>query len=170
MLALLAVAAATLSACTPAAEPEPTPTAAFASEAEAFAAAEETYRAYTAALNAVDVSDPATYEKLFALSSGNFEAADREAFSELYAENYSMTGESKVIKFGGIESKEPFEEVSALVCVDVSGSDVIDVSGASVVPPERVDIKAIHVTFRMLDDALLIDHAKRVESDECVVS
>ena len=50
LLIALAIAT-TVSACTPEPAPTPTPTG-FASEDEAFRAAEETYRAYVDALNA----------------------------------------------------------------------------------------------------------------------
>lgn len=167
MLALLAVAGATLSACAPTPEPSPTPTAAFASEQEAFAAAEETYRAYNDALNAVDIGDPSTHEAVFALASGDFEAADRKSFSELRAENYSMRGKTVLTKFDGIETETPFDEVVALVCLDVSDSDVIDESGRSVVSPDRPDLNAVRVTFRGSAGDLLIDHAERDENSAC---
>jgi hypothetical protein len=167
MLALLAFAASALSACTPAPEPTPTPTAAFASEEEAFAAAEETYRAYNDALNAVDTSDPSTFEPVFALSSGDFEAADRESFSELHAENYTLWGETRLILFEGIKTEEERAKITALVCLDVSESGVADETGASVVPPDRPDINAIRVIFLMSNGDLLIDRADREESSSC---
>ena len=46
----------------------------FASEEEAFAAAEETYRAYVDALNQVDLSDPETFEPVFAWTTGELNA------------------------------------------------------------------------------------------------
>ncbi|HOQ22628.1 MAG TPA: hypothetical protein PLN62_09415, partial [Microbacterium sp.] len=60
--ALLALALVT--GCAPEPAPTPTPTG-FASDDEAFAAAEATYRAYVDALNAVDLSDPATFEPVY---------------------------------------------------------------------------------------------------------
>jgi hypothetical protein len=59
--ATLALALALTTACAPDPAPTPSPTG-FASQEEAFAAAEATYRAYVDALNAVDLSDPATFE------------------------------------------------------------------------------------------------------------
>ncbi len=69
LLIALAIAT-TVSACTPEPAPTPTPTG-FASEDEAFRAAEETYRAYVDALNAVDLADPATFEPVFAWTTGD---------------------------------------------------------------------------------------------------
>lgn len=156
-----------LSACTPTPEPKPTKTALFASDEEAFKAAEETYRAYTEALNEVDTSDPKTFEPMFALTTGDFLAADKKTFSELHAEDLTMTGEVRVAKFSGMESAPPFEEVTATVCVDVSAADVVDASGVSQVAPDRPDVNALTVTFRTSDRQLLIDHAERTDAIKC---
>lgn len=171
MLALLALVATALSACTPTPEPTPTPTAAFASEEEAFAAAEEVYREYTNALNEIDTSNVETFEALYDLTSGNFEAADRKTFSQLQAENYTLWGETRVASFEGMNSEEPYVEVTAIVCVDVSDSGISDEAGQSVVPADRPDINALQVTFvRSQDGDLLIDHADREQGDSCASS
>ncbi|MET0860918.1 MAG: hypothetical protein ABW091_07810, partial [Microbacterium sp.] len=69
----LVLASAALSGCTPQPAPTPTPTG-FATEDEAFAAAEETYRAYVDALNQVDLSDPETFEPVYAWTTGEANA------------------------------------------------------------------------------------------------
>ncbi|MCB8044373.1 hypothetical protein JM654_09380 [Microbacterium oxydans] len=72
-----------LAGCTPSPAPTPTPTAVFASEEEAFAAAEETFTEYVLALNEIDTSDPTTFERLFELSSGECrESRSREFFGD----------------------------------------------------------------------------------------
>lgn len=164
-LGVLALAASALSGCTPA--PEPTPTAAFASEDEAFAAAEEVYRAYYDAFNSVDLSDPETFEPLFALSSGDFEAADKETLSELHAEELAFKGRMTVAKFEGLKSEPPYEVVIAVACVDVSQSDVVDAQGVSVASPTRPDMNPLRITFVSDGQLLLIDHAARDEEIAC---
>lgn len=156
-----------LAGCTPEPAPTPTPTAAFTSEEEAFAAAEEVYRAYVSASNNVHLDDPSTFEPLFALSSGDFETSDRETLSELHAENYTLVGTVAISRFKGVESAPPFDTVVALVCVDVSASDIIDGSGHSVVPTDRPDMNPLHVTFVASNGDFLIDHADREEEAEC---
>lgn len=163
--ALLMIAG--LSGCTPEPEPTPTPTAAFASEEEAFAAAEEVYRAYIDASNHVNVSDPETFEPLFDLASGDFEAADRKSLSELHAENYTLRGSVSMAHFDGVSSAYPYDVITATICVDVSKSDVVDSSGNSVVPTTRPDMNPLRVTFRQSDDSLLIDRADREEAAKC---
>lgn len=156
-----------LSGCAPTATPTPTPTAAFASEEEAFAAAEKTYRAYTDALNAVDLSNPETFEPVFDLTSGDFEAADRQTLSQLHAEDYEFTGQMAVVEFDGINSRPPFDEVEAAVCVDVSGSDVVDQSGTSVTPSDRPQLNPLRVTFIASNGRLLVDRADRDTEVAC---
>jgi hypothetical protein len=170
MLAVLALAAAALSACSPAPAPDPEPTTAFASEEEAFAAAEEVYRAYNDALNSVDLSNPETFEAPLAFSSGDFLAADRKSFSELHAEKYELRGATRVISFRGTDAQAPYEKVVALICVDVSDSDVVDSAGTSVISAERSDVNAVSVTFRLNASTLLIDHADRQEVSKCEAS
>ena len=156
-----------LAGCTPAPAPTPTPTAAFASEEEAFAAAEETYRTYNDAFNALVLDDPATFEALYDLSSGDFEAADRKNLSELRANNLALAGSMKLAYFEGIESEFPFERVRALVCIDVSEVDVVDASGHSVTEDNRPGMNPLLVTFVQSEGELRIDRADRDEEAAC---
>lgn len=166
--ALLTVAAALiLSGCAPGPAPTPTPTAAFASEEEAFAAAEETYRAYTDAINAVTPADPETFEVTYAFSSGGVQRADRENFSRMHAEGYEISGDAVVTRFSKLETGEPFEVVRAVICIDVSSVKVLDATGASAVAPDRPDIYEIEATFRWNGSRLLVDEVQRIEGDTC---
>src|SRR3546814_19121412 len=75
-LAVLALVGAAATGCVGTPEPrETTPTP--LRDAEAFAAAEETYRAYVDALNPVDLSDPATFEPVSPLTTRHLTSQDR---------------------------------------------------------------------------------------------
>ncbi|GAB2691918.1 hypothetical protein BKA24_002289 [Microbacterium marinum] len=131
------LAAFSLSACAPPA-PEPSPTATgFASEEEAFAAAEETYRAYVDALNDVDLADPQTFEPLFALTTGELNDLDRRTFSEMHAAGQSVSGETRILAINGLRSDG--NEVDIESCIDVSNVDVRDANGTSLVSADRPD-------------------------------
>ncbi len=158
-LAILVVAVALLVGCTPDPVPTPTPTAAFASEEEAFAAAEATYRAFTARLNDVDTTDPQTFEPLFELSSGEFEAADREAYANMHTNQVVVEGETKIISFVGTRSLEPFKVVDANVCLDVSEVHVTDSAGSSLVSPDRPSVYGLAITFVLERQHLTINSA-----------
>lgn len=166
-LGLLALTAALMVGCSPEPKPSTTPTAAFASEEEAFAAAEETYRAYNEALNQLDSTDPDSVEVLFQFTSGAFEADDRETFSMLQAEGLTLAGDSEVIFFEGATTQDHFSKAIALVCVDVSNVDVTNAAGESKVNPNRADINALDVTFVLDSGKMLIDSAIRVGDDAC---
>lgn len=142
LLALLA-----LTGCSPDAAPSPTPSPLFASEDEAFAAAEATYRELIALSNEVDTSDPRTFEPLFELSSGDFEASDRKAYSTMHADGISIAGDNKVISFAGLSSAPPYTTVEARACLDVSEVNVTDADGNSVVDPSRPDVYGLRLTF-----------------------
>ncbi len=88
----LAIVAGLATGCRP--EPAPSPTApVFSSEEEAFAAAEQTYRAYVDALNEVDLSDPATFEAVYAWTTGDANAQGSEDASvEMHADGWTVSG------------------------------------------------------------------------------
>lgn len=147
LLAVLTIGVSMLSGCAPAPESTPTPSPAFSSEEEAFAAAESTYREFTRRLNEVDTSDPATFEPLYELSTGDFEESDRRAYSAMHAEGIKVKGETRILSFRGTESSPPFESVRAVVCVDVSDVEVIDSNGVSRVAPDRPNQYVLSMTF-----------------------
>ena len=160
-----------LAGCAPTPEPTPTPTAAFASEEEAFAAAEETFSEYVRALNAVDASDPATFEELFDLSSGSVEKADRENFSAMHAEGKVIEGDTRVFSFSGVHSAAPFDKVTATLCLDVSQVAILNPDGSSAVSPNRPDVYGLEVTFVTSDSVgLLVDSATSEDDVQCPVS
>lgn len=153
--------------CSPAPEPEPTPTPAFASEEEAFAAAEETYRAYIDALNGVDISNPETFEPVFSRTTGEFQVGDRENLSQLHAAEVQMTGSNVMTGFVGLRSSPARDTVVGRVCVDVSDVELIDKSGASAVSPNRAPRYAIDATFTFDAGELLIESATQSEVQTC---
>ncbi|AZS40202.1 hypothetical protein CVS54_01526 [Microbacterium oxydans] len=157
-----------LAGCTPSPAPTPTPTAVFASEEEAFAAAEETYRAFTARLNEVDLANPTTFEPLFELSSGEFEAADRKAYSAMHADDFTLEGETKILSFEGTSAVEPFQTVSAKVCLDVSAVTVTDAAGVSRVDPGRPNVYGLDIVFVASSSSFFtIDSASVDEGAAC---
>lgn len=136
--------ALTAAACTtPAPEPTPTPTG-FATEAEAFAAAEATYRAYVDALNAVDLSDPATFEPVYELTTGEASAQERESLSEMHANGWVKSGPTVVVSVV-LQPPESASEVVLHACLDVSGVSVTNATGESVVANERPDQQSVGV-------------------------
>jgi len=144
----LALAASTLFGCSPGSSPTPSPTPAFASEEDAFAAAEETYRAYIDALNDVDLAVTSTFEPVFALLSDSAASSTRRTFSQFHAEGVRMTGTTSFDSFKGISATADAGDVSAILCLDVTSVDLLDKAGGSLVSPDRPDRQPIRVELR----------------------
>lgn len=133
-------------ACKP--EPTPTPTGpAFASEDEAFAAAEETYRAYVDALNQVDLSDPETFEAVYAWTTGEANAGEKKSLTTMAADGWSVSGATRVTSIDDLSFEAEANEIVLEVCTDVSSVNVLDQNANSVVSPDRPDKQAGVVTL-----------------------
>ncbi|HYJ48675.1 MAG TPA: hypothetical protein VEX12_02060, partial [Microbacterium sp.] len=143
----LAIVLGMATGCQP--EPEPSPTGpVFATEEEAFAAAEETYRAYVDALNQVDLSDPETFEAVYAWTTGDANAQARETFSEMHADKWTVSGASipTVVEpraGGGPE----LSEVEVAICLDVSAVQLLDATGQSVIDADRPDVQSMLISM-----------------------
>lgn len=149
LAAVAVVAGALATGCTGSPAPTPsTPTP--LSDDEAFAAAEATYRAYVDALNQVDLGDPETFEPVYALTTGDANAAARKSFTQMSADGWVVSGESKVV---GIKpATRDTEAASVDVCVDVSEVSLTGKDGSSQVSPDRPPIQALRVTVEVARD------------------
>lgn len=148
----------TLLGCAPEA-PLADPAPSFASDEEAFAAAEATYRAYVDALNDVDLSDPETFEGVYAWTTGEANAGAREEFSAMHADHLAVIGPT-VLSLAVPSTRQPSGGGVALdICLDVSGVSLVDETGKSVVDDDRRDVQSMWVEFSPSSDsgtALLI--------------
>ena len=151
-LALVALALAGIVAgCAPTPASTPTPTSGFASDAEAFAAAEETYRAYVDALNRVDLSDPETFEDVYAWTTGELNASDRHGLSGYHADGLRVTGESVIQVLEPRATTSNWTELAA--CLDVSSVEVVDAAGESLVDADRADVQTLTVRLVEADES-----------------
>ncbi|MGM7696486.1 hypothetical protein [Microbacterium sp. A84] len=165
-LALLALAAGTLCACAPEPVPTPTPTAAFATEEEAFAAAEEVYRAYITTFNKIDLQDPTTFEGLSEFTTGDYLSSERESLSQMHANGQIRGGEIIVVTFQGTEYSAA-GAVLTTTCNDVSGTTFTDENGNSLVPEDRPDRYALLLTFNLADSSLRLEKAVSTSDATC---
>ncbi len=152
-LALSLVALGMLSGCAPQPEPEPTPSAVFASEEEAFKAAEETFAAYNEAFNMAKAGanlEP-DLEPVLVWLTGDMERATRKMLSEHQAEGLRLVGSSATNSFSLEEIDLEVGTVVAHVCEDVSAVDLVDGQGDSRVAAGRPDVQSLIVTFQIGD-------------------
>ena len=143
-VAAVAVALVLVVGMTTGCQPEPGPSPSgpiFANEDEAFAAAEETYRAYVDALNQVDLSDPETFEAVYAWTTGDFDASERKTLSEMHAESWTVSGRSEIARIDRLGADDALSKIELGSCVGVSSVMLLDADGVSQVSPDRPDLQ-----------------------------
>jgi hypothetical protein len=154
--------AAALSGCAPAPEPSPSPTPAFASEEEAFAAAEEVYRAYNEAGNARIAGEESPDPQDFLI--GEALEADIDGIRLFDEQGIHLSGAASVGDVSGLSVTTT--TVLASVCIIATDVRVIDAEGADVTPADRPESSVLHVTFTEVDGDLLISRSELVEGVE----
>lgn len=133
--------------CAPQSAPSPSPSGTaspFSSDAEAFAAAEATYRAYVDALNQVDLAKPDTFEAVYELTNGDANEKARAEFSSLQAQGLVVGGSTRVASVEA-SAASTVDEVQLLVCADVSQVTLTDANGQSKVSPDRPPVQPLTV-------------------------
>ena len=137
----------------------------FASEEEAFAAAEETYRAYvdagnTRAADPSSASDPLTY--LIG------DALEAESSAESPSPGVTTEGGIEVQWFEGIDASETLARIRADSCLDLSQTRLVNAAGEDVTPPSRPNFVGISVAFVLIGAEYKIDQLVASESGrEC---
>lgn len=166
-LGVLTLTVGMLAACAPTPEPTPTPTALFSSDEEAYAAAEETYRAYTDATNLTDFADPETFEAVFSWLAGPAESTTRENYSSLHADKITRSGDSTFDSYTPVSNAD--ELVTVRLCIDVSDVQLRNEAGDSIVPSDRPARQPIEVEFvdASTSTGLVIRSSIAAEEFEC---
>ncbi|WP_230113754.1 hypothetical protein [Microbacterium oxydans] len=144
ILCTLTFAASTLLGCSPTPAPTPSPTPAFASEEEAFAAAEETYRAYVNTVN-LERQSRAT-ERSTGFLTGDLLSSEVEAQNKLAASGTHLEGDTQVTSFSGLSSGTD-GSIEANACLDISSVRAIDTNGQDVTAAGRSDVYAVRLRF-----------------------
>lgn len=143
--AVAAAAVAFLVGCSPTPSPSPTPTAVFASQDEAFAAAEQTFERYTEATNSTDLSNPETFDAVYTWLIGDALSSARENYSQFHAAGIERSGTS------GFDTVTPIEYSKDVVilrlCLDVSAVQLLLPDGSSAVPEDRRPRQPLEVEF-----------------------
>lgn len=152
--ALLAVA---LTGCA-APLPPPGPTPGFTSEAEAFAAAEKTYRAYVDALNEWRRDRSAPDPRAFLISEAL--EVDIETQQSLTRRGLRVTGSTTIVDIQSLGSSHDLSETSISVCLESSGTRVLDESDVDVTPVDRETRSSLVVTTRNAGKDTLITRSE----------
>lgn len=167
MVVLLTASVIALTGClgsTP--EPAPTTTAVFSSEEEAFAVAEETYRAYIDAVNA-RYADPASDPDPQSFLVGSALEDDLEAIRSFEELGIRIVGESSIVHIAAVVADPVTGDAQIDVCLDSSRTRVVNASGQDVTMPDRDPRTSLRVDLVVLGDPMLIERSVTSESDEC---
>ena len=164
---MLGLSVGLLAACTPTPEPTPTPTALFASDEEAYAAAEETYRAYNDAINAQRSGDITQDPQDFLIGAAL--EADIDGRRELAASGLNVEGDVRVVAFTPIESAvtKDRRHVGAFVCLDLSKTQVLLDNGDRADLPDRPPVIAQEVEMSWIDGNYRISAELDAEVAQC---
>jgi hypothetical protein len=164
-LALLLLAVTSGCSATP--KPEPTATPAFASEEEAFAAAEKLYLEYNEAGNAKMAGESTPNPQDFLI--GTALEADIDGGRFLAEQGLRISGSAAVTSFVGIEvvGTGRIVTIVAVVCLDATAVHVFDEAGTDVTPADRGDTVAQRVEFVGAKGELWIGSESSESPEEC---
>jgi len=162
---MIATALGQLLGCAPA--PVPTPTPAFASEEEAFAAAEEVYRAYNDAGNARRGGEANADPQQF-LTGAALEG-DIDTQNMLQSHSLFPVGAAAIDSIRGEASDlaANVATITMVVCLDVSAVSLLNDAGVDVTPSERGDMVAQEVILMGDTRSLLISDASPMDDYPC---
>jgi hypothetical protein len=140
--------------------PSPSSTPVFASDEEALAAAEVAYGEYVAVASQIFADGGADADRLRATATGEQLEADLAGFEEVARLGQHSTGATAFDQFvlQQYTPDSPRETVVVYVCDDVTGVDVLDQEGNSLVSPSRPDLTTYEVSFDLAEvgSALLV--------------
>lgn len=150
--------------------PTPTPSATpvFATEEEALAAAEEAYAAYIDVASQVFADGGRDAGRLAAVATGDFLEVEIAGYEDIANDGWHSTGRST---FDSVQLEryeltvDGKEAVAVYLCDDVSGVDVLNAEGISVVSPSRPVRTLFEVTFDLGAESRLLVSGREVWSD-----
>jgi hypothetical protein len=161
VLAVVAI----LTGCMPAPAPTPSPTPAFASDEEAFAAAEEVYRAYNDAVNAQRAGDESAHPTRFLTGAALEDSLATKR--DLLNEGLALRGDGEVSAFAGTDANLTSGSVTMTVCLDVSRTQVVDSFGVDVTPVDRTTRARLEIAFLKVHSDLRISDSYISEEHQC---
>jgi hypothetical protein len=163
---MAAFALGQLLGCAPQPAPGPTPTPSFASEEEAFAAAEEVYRAYNDAGNARRGEANADPQQFL---TGAALEGDIDTQNILQSRSLFPVGAAAIDSIRGEASDlaSNVATITMVVCLDVSAVSLLNDAGVDVTPSERGDMVAQEVILMGDTRSLLISDASTMDDYPC---
>jgi hypothetical protein len=179
-LALSIAAVLSLGACqqqhdpiVPSAAPSATPV--FASDEEALAAAEEAYRAFQSVSDQILADGGEHPERLETVATPSWYEKEIEGYAEARDQGWHLigsTGIDSVSLQSYVPDSDGGAEVTVYACIDLSGTDVVNDQGDSVVAADRQTRLPFQTTFEYSvqnSGLVLSEKAPWSGEDFCVV-
>lgn len=130
------------------------------------ATAEQVYRSYIDAWNAIDYADPATFVPAAEFTSAELYASFSESWESRHEQKQVVSGDMVVEYFQVVTaSSEPI--VKALACLDTSDITVVNSHGESELPEDAPDYFASYLRFTSAEAGLLLDSQQLEPISEC---
>lgn len=141
--------------------PQPTATPVFASEEEALAAAEASYTAYINASDEIGHEGWQDTSRFASVATGAALDDELSTAAELASNGWRLVGVSDFDTVTLQQYSQVGEEATVVVylCLDVSGTDVLDPEGNSMVAADRPDRLPLEVEF-VGTDGLLVSRSE----------
>lgn len=136
--------------------PSPTSSPLFATEEEALAAAEEVYGAYLRTIDAIGQGGWLDTSNLEAVATGELLEEDLRGASSSASQGLVQVG-SASFSVKGVQDysfSSPMR-ISIYACVYISGVDIRDEQGASVVAEDRPDVVPLQIVIIEVDEGTL---------------
>lgn len=151
-------------------EPAPSVAPIFASEEEALAAAVAAYEQYLKVSDEIAADGGANPERLQEVAGAALVDQEVAGFEEFAAAGFRSTGRTvilnPVLQQWEANPVEGQESIWMYVCSDVSGVDVINVDGVSVVSPDRPSRAPLQVGLTLEASRLLVSSKDVWPSDD----
>jgi hypothetical protein len=145
LIAALAVGGCVEDEPDPTQSPDPSPSPLFESDEEALAAAEEAYGRYLRAVDAALQSGGRDTDLLVKTASGEALNSAQSDVSDFAANGLRTIGDTRInaIILQSIDAAS----ITVYVCEDVSGVDLLDSTGVSIVSPDRMTLTSFEVAL-----------------------
>lgn len=151
--------------CAPTTTPSPARSARPVEERMA-ATAEQVYRSYIDASNAVDLADPSTFEVLSEFSTARFHAEEVLSLTAMH-ESKQIVGGKLMLESFRVRKVLPDLGVEATACLDTSQVTLTDQFGESILPDDSPVAYEMYVEFISVDGELLLDSEVGAPFAEC---
>ncbi|MGN7947609.1 hypothetical protein ACTJKH_02570 [Microbacterium sp. 22215] len=128
--------------------------------------AEEVYRSYIDASNAIDFADPATFTPAAEFTSEGLYASLSESWRFRHDQKQVVDG-NVVVKYFEVVTPSSDPSVEAIACLDVSDLTMVDRYGESEFPEDSPDFLVAYLGFISVHGELLLDSQMLEPASRC---